>query len=747
MKPTLAIWRPKTLKQALLLAIALLVVASGTVISQIVTHRYGRSLTQEAVARAENIAHNLALDAADKILINDLVALQKLLDDQVSSEPNIAYLFVVKDDRILTHTFDNGVPVQLIQANAAADPRKGHLEKIVSEAGERFIDFAWPIFDGEAGTLRLGFSEAPFHRQVTQLWVQMSLVTLFILVVTALLALHFVDRLTRPLVSLTAAVEQIDEERLGTRIQVGGRAEVTSLTEAFNGLLARLEEHTLRIEAANRELGEKHAELDRAHRQLRTTYRISRDLLAISSLRDISRYLLDRLREIVECRDHVLIVFGPPGEAGWLFDASGETVLDGSSAEGAHTAFEGVETMSFATPETLPPVVSGRLGESPARSALFPLRHRDHLIAGLAIGCPGACRCLQTERDVIQTALGQAAGALRRAMAHETEIRNLKSRLEPPAEFSGLVGRSSRMQVVYRLIEEVAPTDATVLIQGESGTGKELAARAIHDRSGRKTGPFIVINCSAYSSTLLESELFGHEKGAFTGALRRKIGRFEQADGGTVFLDEIGEISPAAQIKLLRVLQNQTFERVGGEQVVGVNIRILAATNRDLMDEVRNGRFREDLFYRLNVIPIRMPALRERTNDIPILAGHFLKRFSAEQGKRLQGFTPEAMRRMMDYPWPGNVRELENAIEHAAVLAKGAEIEPDDLPVVLNDAGKRKKETLHRRSITKTEETLIREVLEACGWNKSATAEQLGISRSTLYEKIKKYRILPPTLH
>ena len=302
------------------------------------------------------------------------------------------------------------------------------------------------------------------------------------------------------------------------------------------------------------------------------------------------------------------------------------------------------------------------------------------------------------------------------------------------------------MQNIYRLIEDIAPTDATVLIQGESGTGKELVARAIHGRSPRRGQPFIVINCSAYPATLLESELFGHVKGAFTGAIRQKIGRFEQANGGTVFLDEIGEIAPSAQIKLLRVLQSQKFERVGGEETLKVNVRILAATNKDLLKEVTDGSFREDLFYRLNVIPIQLPPLRTRRNDIPLLARYFLHRFAAEQHKKIQDFSSEAMRRLLDYPWPGNVRELENSIEHTAVLAKRSTVEILDLPSVIRDAAP----ALASESpgtIVENEKKLLQEVLEECDWNKKKAALQLGISRSTLYEKLKKYQIMKPTIH
>ncbi len=279
----------------------------------------------------------------------------------------------------------------------------------------------------------------------------------------------------------------------------------------------------------------------------------------------------------------------------------------------------------------------------------------------------------------------------------------------------------------------------------EKITTKALVAEAIHHLSLRREQPFVVINCPAYPSTLLESELFGHEKGAFTGAMRRKIGRFEQAHRGTVFLDEIGEISPSAQIRLLRVIQSRTFERIGGEEAVKVDVRILAATNKDLMEGVKKGKFREDLFYRLNVIPIHMPPLRERRNDIPLLARHFLQHYAAEQNKTVHGFTSEAMRVLLDYHWPGNVRELENSVEHAVVLAKGAQLDVTDLPPALVETPATQQAP--PRSIVASEATLIREVLEECRWNKKQAALRLGISRSTLYGKLKKYKIAKPTLH
>ncbi len=378
---------------------------------------------------------------------------------------------------------------------------------------------------------------------------------------------------------------------------------------------------------------------------------------------------------------------------------------------------------------------------------MIPLAHDKRVFGGLIIACGGHCRCHSDEVELVASMLTQAAGVIKRAILHEDEIRELHTRLESSLEFFGIVSKDPKMQVIFKLIEDIASTDATVLIQGESGTGKELVARAIHQQSPRKNNPFIVIDCSAYPATLLESELFGHEKGAFTGAVRQKSGRFEQAHGGTVFLDEIGEIPLSAQIKLLRVLQTQTFERLGGEKSLSVDVRILAATNKNLLEEVRRGQFREDLYYRLNVIPIHLPPLKQRRNDIPLLARHFLRRFALSHGKTLESFSPEAMSLLLDHSWPGNVRELENTIEHAVVLAKGPRIEVSHLPASIRAMTAAAQPTERASTFVDHERTLLRETMEHCGWNKKKAAHRLGISRSTLYEKLKKYRIVPPTSH
>jgi len=312
----------------------------------------------------------------------------------------------------------------------------------------------------------------------------------------------------------------------------------------------------------------------------------------------------------------------------------------------------------------------------------------------------------------------------------------LTQALEKRYSFGNILGKNSRMQQIYDFISDISKTDSTVLIQGESGTGKELIARAIHFNSHRKNKPFVVANCSAYSQNLLESELFGHEKGSFTGAIRRKIGRFELAHGGTVFLDEIGEVSPPTQILLLRVLQDHRFERVGGEETLEVDVRVIAATNKNLTEEMKKGTFREDLYYRLNVIPIFVPPLREREDDIPLLASHFLEKFGPEKGKKVTGFSPEVMETFLAHRWPGNVRELENVIEHAVIVAKQDRVLVKDLPQYLLQIPS---SVLRMVSLQDSERNLILRTLEQTRWNKHQAAKRLNINRSTLYGKIKRY--------
>lgn len=323
------------------------------------------------------------------------------------------------------------------------------------------------------------------------------------------------------------------------------------------------------------------------------------------------------------------------------------------------------------------------------------------------------------------------------------EVEKLRQELQEKYQFKNIVGQSGPMQDVFRAVNKVIDSSVTVLLQGESGTGKELIARAIHyGSSKRKNKPFVAVNCSALPESLLESELFGHEKGSFTGASSKRIGKFELADGGTIFLDEIGEMTPATQVKVLRVLQEREFERVGGNELIKVDVRVIAATNKDIEEAIQKGEFREDLFYRLAVFPIRVPSLRERKEDIPIMAQLFLERYAEREGKEVREISSDALEMLMAYHWPGNVRELENAIERAVLLASSNEIVVNDLPPNVRVIGERKvvdtSKTLNTW-IEKLEEEAIRKALLECEGNVSLTARKLGIGRATIYRKAKKY--------
>jgi DNA-binding NtrC family response regulator len=310
----------------------------------------------------------------------------------------------------------------------------------------------------------------------------------------------------------------------------------------------------------------------------------------------------------------------------------------------------------------------------------------------------------------------------------------LKEQIQELYEIDQIIGESPAMLKVFDLIKTVAPTDTTVMIKGESGTGKELIARAIHSNSPRRFFPIITVNCGGLTEGLTESEFFGHEKGAFTGALYRRKGKFEMANGGTIFLDEVGNIDAKAQTDLLRVIETKQFTRVGGDEIIKVDFRLICATNRDLELSVKEEKFREDLYYRLNVFSISIPPLRERRSDIPLLCNYFLKKLATSINKSITEFSPEAMEQLEAYHWPGNIREMKNAIERAVVVAKGSSITVDDLPIPPSS-----KALPEDQSLEAVERAQIKNVLEQMGWNITRSAEILGIDRATLYHKIEKY--------
>jgi DNA-binding NtrC family response regulator len=329
----------------------------------------------------------------------------------------------------------------------------------------------------------------------------------------------------------------------------------------------------------------------------------------------------------------------------------------------------------------------------------------------------------------------------------ETENVTLRQQLDAKFGLENIIGQSPAMHEVFEVVQQVAPTRATVLLQGESGTGKELIARAIHQLSPRAKQPMVIVHCAALAPTLLESELFGHEKGAFTGAHERRIGRFEQAQGGTLFLDEIGEIEASVQIKLLRFLGERTFERVGSNKTLTADVRLITASNKNLEQLVKAGTFREDLFFRLRVVEIALPPLRERTGDVPLLAQGFLREFAKENNKPVTDFTADALEMLMNYSWPGNVRELRTAIEHAVVLCRGEKISARDLPVSVRvgsaAAAADPQRMLARNDLTvkEAEKQLIVRALKETKGNRTLAAKKIGMSRRTLHRKLHTYQL------
>ncbi|MCP4666553.1 MAG: sigma-54-dependent Fis family transcriptional regulator [Deltaproteobacteria bacterium] len=340
---------------------------------------------------------------------------------------------------------------------------------------------------------------------------------------------------------------------------------------------------------------------------------------------------------------------------------------------------------------------------------------------------------------------------MERAMEHSNlreENRLLRETLGAQFERRNIIGQSAAMVKLLETVAQIAPSEATVLITGETGTGKELIAGAIHFNGPRKDGPFVKMNCAAVPEGLLESELFGHEKGAFTGAHRRKEGRFQQAHGGSLFLDEISEMSLPMQVKLLRVLQEREITRLGGEEVIKVDVRVIAAANKDLVQEIEKGRFREDLYYRLNVVTLHVPPLRDRKEDIPLLAQHFLALFSEKNRKQIKGLTPQAMDRLLKHHWPGNVRELMNTVERAVVLSRSEYLDDKDFPVAIKSESSPGRPASGPQAgpsefrLDDVEREAILKTLESAEGNKSEAARRLGITRKTLHKKLKKYGVM-----
>jgi PAS domain S-box-containing protein len=495
-------------------------------------------------------------------------------------------------------------------------------------------------------------------------------------------------------------------------------------------------------------------ELQKTQHQLETLFDISRQVSAKNSLPEVIRFvqeigqdifmksemlffLLDGERKrFLDLEEYNFTVVGP------LLSGLHELEQSGLVSDFVQYLKDIREThiMSSEYNTYIPPFLS-LISKSYPSWFGFPISTPHQCIGYFLLGSTISQEYSREDLHFFHNLFNQIAGDIDHLVRHETEINNLRQKVTERTSHGKIIGQSDEMQRIYELIDLVSGSDATVLIAGENGTGKELVAQAIHRESHRGSGPFIVANCSAYSPTLLESELFGHEKGAFTGAIKRKKGRIERAKGGTLFLDEIGDIAPATQVLLLRFLQDHCFERVGGELTLDADVRVLAATNRDLYREVEAGRFRDDLYYRLNVITIDMPPLRDRKEDIPMLCKHFLEKYSLKEGKHIQSLSSSAMQALLDHDWPGNVRQLENAISHAVILAQGSVVEGRHLPQFLKQMTEEPPST----SLAENERRLILAVLQECSWNKHEAARQLQISRSTLYSKIRRYNLMQAT--
>jgi len=489
-------------------------------------------------------------------------------------------------------------------------------------------------------------------------------------------------------------------------------------------------------------------ELQRTQHQLETLFEVSRQVSSKNSLGELVDSLHDITQEIFPESDSLFLILDASSDQFLPLRECSAAVAEpvgrflhrleeaGAMGEFIQSLRETKDPQIVTTEERrkLPPFPDGILELYPSWFGL-PIFVQQECIGFFFLGSPTRREYVREDLQFVHTLFAQIAGYIRHLVIHEVKMNQSRQQEIEKTSHGGIIGQSKKMQEIYELIDLISKSDATVLITGENGTGKELVAKAIHQQSHRHRGSFIVANCSAYSPTLLESELFGHERGAFTGAIRQRKGRIERSHGGTLFLDEIGDISPATQVLLLRFLQDHCFERVGGERPIEADVRVLAATNRDLRRLVEAGRFRDDLYYRLNVISIHLPLLRERKEDIPLLALHFLRKYNQKEGKHVITFGSDAMEALMDYEWPGNVRQLENAVSHALILAQGDVIRRRHLPRFLRESAS----TSVSSSLAENERHLILRVLQESNWNKHDAAKRLKVSRSTLYSKIRRY--------
>jgi two-component system, NtrC family, response regulator HydG len=543
-------------------------------------------------------------------------------------------------------------------------------------------------------------------------------------------------------------LEHGDQVRIGTSVflflDVRGPKDSDSVAFDEGLLIARStailrREDSIYLTPANR--NETDALSERPARDLKVLFRIIEAVHTASGLEIMLRGLLKAVFEIVPVDRGAVLLTGPSGELTPAFS------LDRRQGESSQ-----VRVSSRAVEKVIRErvaVVDERVAEAgrpPLWMMAVPLVCIDRAIGALCLETSSPEVGRQLDKDLLQlfAAIGAVTGLAIEDAKHvaQLEVENFRLQAEINIEHN-MIGESPAMQEVYRFIGKVAPTGATVLLQGESGTGKELAARAIHRNSPRSSRPFVAINCAALTETLLESELFGHEKGAFTGAVVLKRGKLEMADGGTVFLDEIGELAPALQAKLLRVLQEHEFERVGGTKSIPVNVRVIAATNRDLLAASKSGAFRQDLYFRLNVVALSMPSLRNRRQDVGPLAAYFILKAAERSKRKVTGISAKARELLMQYDWPGNVRELENAIERAVILGTSEMILPEDLPESLHEsvpipaAPSGKLQSV----VQEAKKRAIRAALEQAAWNYTEAAKLLDVHPNYLHRLIQNMNL------
>ncbi|UCH20786.1 MAG: sigma-54-dependent Fis family transcriptional regulator [Deltaproteobacteria bacterium] len=514
-------------------------------------------------------------------------------------------------------------------------------------------------------------------------------------------------------------------------------------------LVIRLEHDLTAKQEMKEALSERTAELEKTHQQLQMLFEISRELTAIGSISALVNDIFKISRQSFPESDIVFLILNADFDGFMALDESGPSLMEPMLRIRRDLENKGLlnDLINFMVGLKHPEIFSSDEGSPPPPVKMIskhyvswfgqPIFALNQCIGFFLVGSKTSHAYAREDVHIFHSLFAQVGGHIRHLVLHETEIRKLRQQMSNRTSYGKIIGKSKPIQKVYSKIQLVADSDATVLITGENGTGKEKVAQAKHRRGKRRKGPFVVANCTAYAPTLLESELFGHERGAFTGAIHQKKGRIERANGGTLFLDEIGNISPATQVLLLRFLQNHCFERVGGEKTIKADVRVLAATNRDLLQEVKAGRFRSDLYYRLNVVSIHLPPLRERKEDIPLLVQHFVEKYSQSEGKAIREISSDDMPLLINFEWPGNVRQLENAVRHAVIVAQDSVINKSHLPQFLMEVSD--ETTTH--CLAENERRLILQVLQECNWNKHVAARRLGVSRSTLYSKIRRHGI------